>query len=99
MKKSEKVMNAKGRSLGSTHLLVTEGGRENKNTQKDEESLRNQEGREREGTWPSVAVQKAHCPWLNEQLRQEVQRDAKLHRAAVEDKNSRTDFGKLFSNN
>ena len=46
MKKSEKVMNAKGRSLGSTYLLVTEGGRENKNTQKDEESLRTQEGRE-----------------------------------------------------
>lgn len=47
MKKSEKVMNAKGRSLGSTHLSVTEGGRENENTQKDDESLRNQDGRER----------------------------------------------------
>lgn len=52
-----------------------------------------------EGTRPWVAVQKAHCPWLNEWPRQEVQRDAKLHRAPVEDKNSRTDFGKLFSNN
>ena len=29
-------MNAKGRSLESTYLLVTKGGRENKNSQKDD---------------------------------------------------------------
>lgn len=35
-----------------------------------------------------------HSPWLNEWPNQGIQIEAKVHRAPMEDKSSRTDFGK-----
>ena len=74
-------MNAKGRSLVSTYLLVIEGGKEKKNTQK-EKGLNCQEPRERRvsvrvrymalgvwGTWHWVSVQTgplSRAEWMAE---------------------------------